>query len=179
LSLLNPFLNEADKVAIPKNDYATILQEVRKEMQAAGITGEIYNRINYEFTDRAESYNKAPNRAVVQGWLGEVYWNAKMNYLLNTTATYPIGDLKNERGKSASVDMVIDGTGFQIKSWSIKEIDGKKTHTSLTYVKLGTALESKAQIMSKEIGRTIAKMFGAISYNKPNPEHMGDEYENY
>ena len=33
--------------------------------------------------------------------------------------------------------------------------------------------------MNNKIGETIAKMFGAISYNKPNPEYMGPDYESY
>lgn len=179
LSYINPILQENEQVNIPKKEYQSILEEIRMDLRNQGINGEIYSRINYEFTKRASNYNKAPNFFVIQGWFGEVYWNAKMNYLLHTTATYPTGDLKNEQGQSTSVDMIIGDTGFQIKSWAVKEVGGQMIHKSSKKMQLGNFLEGRMEAMNTAVGIAIAEMFGAITYNKPNAEYANAMYGFY
>lgn len=125
-------------------------------------------------------YARYANLFVIQGYLGEVYWNAFMHFLFENKAwVIPVGDVKNIKGKSMAVDMLVNDIGFQIKRWSIKEgIEGEDKffyHTNNMKMQFGTFLSSRAQMLHTEVGSIIARMFGSLSYNKPNPEKKPEE----
>jgi hypothetical protein len=67
------------------------------------------------------AYARWANFFVIKGYLGEIYWNACMNYIFGQNTSVPLGNVKNQAGKSLSVDMFVNGAGFQIKAWSLKE----------------------------------------------------------
>lgn len=134
------------------------------------------------------AYARWANFFVIKGYLGEIYWNSCMNYIFGHNASIPLGDVKNKAGKSLSVDMFTNGAGFQIKAWSLKEAtEGEQvfqTHTSKNTLYFGNFLQNRAQILEEETGKIIARMFGSLSYNKPNAERnadvvTGDNSESY
>jgi hypothetical protein len=130
--------------------------------------------------ENKEGYARYANLFVIQGYLGEVYWNAFMHFIFENKAwVIPVGDVKNIKGKSMAVDMLVNDIGFQIKRWSIKEgIEGEDEffyHTNNMKMQFGTFLSSRAQMLHTEVGSIIARMFGSLSYNKPNPEKKPEE----
>lgn len=124
------------------------------------------------------AYARWANFFVIKGYLGEIYWNACMNYIFGHNASIPLGDVKNQAGKSLSVDMFTKGAGFQIKAWNLKEVSEEEqifqTHTSKNSIYFGNFLQNRAQILEEEAGKIIARMFGSLSYNKPNVEKNAD-----
>ena len=124
---------------------------------------------------KSGNYARFANYNVIQGYLGEVYWNSCMRYLFGSAGDVrALGDTDNLRGKSLSVDMFAEGAGFQIKAWSLKEAeeDGNvfDTHTTTTKMYFGNFLQDRAQILNEMTGQVIARLFGSISYNLPNED---------
>jgi hypothetical protein len=78
------------------------------------------------------------------------------NLFANGRGIRATGNVKNLAGKSLSVDMIVKNIGFQIKHWSIKEVEGELSHQSGKTVKFGTFLSTGAEMLSSEIGKIIA-----------------------
>ncbi len=149
------------------------------DLLSSKITKQAMNYIKPEIENKG-GYARYANLFVIQGYLGEVYWNAFMHFLFENKAwVIPVGDVKNIKGKSMAVDMLVNDIGFQIKRWSIKEgIEGEDKffyHTNNMKMQFGTFLSSRAQMLHTEVGSIIARMFGSLSYNKPNPEKKPEE----
>ena len=141
--------------------------------------------IRHELIVRADDYTKYGYRAVVQGWLGEIYWNAAINYVTNSSISIPSGRLKNTKGQSLSVDIIfanLPHVGFQVKNWSmandLQHFDGTETlrhEQENKNRKFGTFMKDRAEMINDYIGKTIAEMFGAYAYNLPNLDYGADE----
>jgi hypothetical protein len=95
-----------------------------------------------EINRKEGAYARWGNYFVIQGYLGEVYWNACVNYLFGSeNVAKALGNQKNISGKSLSVDMFARGAGFQIKTWHLKEVEGMGlTHNSSTEMYFGNFL---------------------------------------
>lgn len=163
------------------SEYNETTAEIRQYLKTKIPDSEIFQYISRELDrDDQKNYARWANYFVIKGYLGELYWNACIGYIFNSPqASIPAGNIKNLAGKSLSVDMLFKNTGFQIKSWNLKnaEIDGElfDTHTSINSMQFGKFLASRAQILENEVGKTVARMFGSISYNLPDLQKGADE----
>ena len=141
--------------------------------------------IRHELIVRQYDYAKYGHRSVVQGWLGEIYWNAAINYVTNSGISIPSGRLKNTKGQSLSVDIIFTNlphAGFQVKNWSmakdLQHFNGTDTlrhEQEYKNRKFGTFMKDRAEMINDYIGKTIAEMFGAYAYNLPNLDYGADE----
>lgn len=157
------------QVEITTKDWDILLRQI-VDIVTAGITNsEVIKCLHYEFYNRAEKdYNKWANLYIVQGWLGEVYWNACLSYLFKKKGiSLPTGAKYNALGRQMSVDIIVESCGFQVKNWTFKG----GVHRSEKTLLLGNFLSTRADLMGSFTGDILAQMFGAISYNKPNEDY--------
>ena len=154
------------------------------------ITEQIYNRLAIGVSDikmlmclrdelikRKNEYTKFPHLPVVQGWLGEIYWNAAFSYITNSRMiSIPTGSMRNKSGQQLSVDMIYKDAGFQIKNWTFNEQGEKIINKKMN---LGNFLSDKAVLLESYVGQVIAQMFGAASYNKPNEQYKNEHFDEY
>lgn len=161
--------SEATQVEITTKDWDNIRNIIYNKITENITDEEVKSCIKYEFYNRDDKdYNKWSNLFVVQGWLGEVYWNACLSFLFGKKGvSLPTGAKHNVLGKQLSVDIVVNSCGFQVKNWTIKDNRHRAEKTML----LGNFLNTRADLLSSFVGEIIAQMFGAISYNKPNEEY--------
>lgn len=161
--------SEETYVNITTKEWENIQAQIYNTIVKNIINEEVKNCIKYEFYNRNEKdYNKWSNLFVVQGWFGEVYWNACMSFLFQKKGvSLPTGAKYNILGKQLSVDMIVKSCGFQVKNWSLKE----DRHTTEKTMLLGNFLSTRADLLNSFVGDIIAQMFGTISYNKPNAEY--------
>ena len=172
-------IQEASDLLKSTGTVGNITDKILEYLKARISNGEVYRKIATEINNE-KGYARWANYFVIQGYFGEVYWNAFMNFLFQGRAwVAPIGDIKNMRGKSMAVDMLVNGIGFQIKKWSLKTgVEGEEmfqNHTNEKEVKFGTFLSSGAEILNHDIGEVIARMFGSLSYNIPVVEKNANE----
>lgn len=131
-----------------------------------------------ELINRKSEYTKFPHLPVIQGWLGEIYWNAAFSYITDSRfASLPTGSVLNTKNHQLSVDMIYKDAGFQIKNWSLNEFDQHKV-TSLNK-NFGNFLQDRADLLHTYVGQIIAQLFGSVSYNKPNVEYKEDKNYSY
>ena len=75
--------SEATQVEITAKDWDNIRNVIYNKITENITNEEVKSCIRYEFYNRDDKdYNKWSNLFVVQGWLGEVYWNACLSFLL-------------------------------------------------------------------------------------------------
>lgn len=178
-SLNASIIAKADKLIQTSGDRETVDENIINFLCSI-IPASAMNYIIPEIKRKDGAYARWANYFVIQGYLGEVYWNACMHYLFGQQGDIrALGNTKNLSGKSLSVDLFANGAGFQIKSWRLKEViqeeQAFQTHTSNTSMYFGNFLQSRAQILDEMAGQIIARMFGSISYNLPNPERGADK----
>lgn len=141
---------------------------------------EVAKAIAYEMDLRSDLYNICTNEFVFIGWAAEIYWNAFFNFTLGRFHSYPVGDKKNLDGKSLSVDTLLKNVGFQIKSWHSKEFEDNNTHTQNSITRRMDTFIQKNLGLSGDIAKTLLRMFGSYSYNKPNEAYANTEgYADY
>ena len=170
---------EADSLMTNLGDYDTVSENIisylNNRIPNYTVASFIANEIRRQDKSGKKLYARWANFFVIKGYLGELYWNACMNYIFTNGKQdiRALGNVKNLGGKSLSVDMFVNGAGFQIKSWSLKEVAQEsqifQTHTSNNNMYFGRFIKDRAQILEQEAGQFIARMFGSMSYNKPNP----------
>lgn len=152
-----------------------------KQTILSGISETAKSYIEDELIERFSQYSRVPEFFNVRGFLGEVYWNACLNYLCGERkATIPTGIKRYvSSGKEIAVDIFLRGCGFQVKNWSLQGASkSERTISAQRY--FGDFLDSRAAILKTEVGRVIAQVFGALSFNKPNPEWQDRPgYEDY
>lgn len=162
-------------------NYDDTTKEITEYLRAKISDPKVFSFIEAELArDNQKNYARWANYFVIKGYLGELYWNACLGYLFDTPqASIPAGNLKNLAGKSLSVDILFNSVGFQVKSWRLEnaEIGGEtfSTHTTVNSMQFGKFLASRAQILEHEVGKTVARMFGSISYNLPEIGRGADE----
>ena len=178
---INDYSNKQIIDVTPK-DWDNISRQIYYLFKSHISDTEILHCLNYELHNRKkDDYNRMGEFIITKGWLGELYWNACLSYLFGQKGiSTPVGRRLNNRKKQLSVDIILRSCGFQVKSWKITE--GK--HITEYHRRLGNFLETRADLADSLVGKIIAQMFGAISYNKPTeePEYRSDnfpEYEQY
>lgn len=122
----------------------------------------IAQELNERFTEYAMTH-KAGNFAVTKGFLGEVYWNAFFRYLGLPSA--PTGTIKDLRGRSIPIDMILEDFGFQIKAYSIKEGQVEFGSNGQTR-QVGNFITERAQI-PMPVSQALMFLFGSWAYNQP------------
>lgn len=174
------------QIEIQSNDWDEVKDDIFDTLTANITDAAVRKWVEYELKDRAANYVKFGTRYIVQGWLGEVYWNAALDYLLDRPATVPTGKIRNQSGHQLSVDIVFNdllgtGAGIQVKNWTNanqlweSELNQPVSHITNYNNKLfGNFLANRAQMLDTTIGKTIAEMFGAYTYNRPNLEYGAD-----
>lgn len=174
------------QIEIQSNDWNEVKDDIFDTLTANITDAAVRKWVEYELKDRAANYAKFGTRYIVQGWLGEVYWNAALDYLLDRPATVPAGKIRNQSGHQLSVDIVFNdllgtGAGIQVKNWTSanqlweSELNQPVSHITNYNNKLfGNFLANRAQMLDTTIGKTIAEMFGAYTYNRPNLEYGAD-----
>ena len=156
--------------------YKSVAQYVSDGRALAAFNYELHNR-------KKDAYNYCYNPFVLKGWLGELYWNAGLSYILNLNgASTPVGNLKNTSGKSLSVDIILNEVGFQVKSWNTNEMRNQMTHTTFATRQFGNFVSSAADIpLSSDLGTALLQMFGAWSFNKPTStvQFQNEDFPSY
>ena len=185
-AMINEKGDPRHQIEIQSNDWNEVKDDIFDALVANITDAAARKWIEYELKDRTANYAKFGTRYVVQGWLGEVYWNAALDYLLDRPATVPTGKIRNQQGHQLSVDIVFNdllctGAGIQVKNWSSanqlweSELNQPVSHVTNYNNKLfGNFLANRAQMLDTAIGKTIAEMFGAYTYNRPNLEYGAD-----
>jgi hypothetical protein len=120
-------IEEADRILSTQLDWDDTTEAIIDLLKSSGISSRAMACIEPEIRSK-DSYARYANLFVIQGYLGEVYWNAFMKFVFGDKAwVIPVGDVKNIKGKSMAVDMLVNNIGFQIKRWSVKSgIEGEE-----------------------------------------------------
>ena len=119
----------------------------------------------YEIRGRIDQYDLFPNENSFKGFLLEVRNNAFLNVIANefgrNILSSPVGaSIKNNNGQELPIDVIFDGTNFQVKNWTINS-DGKYT------VSKTTSLITLLEIAEKDVGLVEAYelFFGSYIFN--------------
>lgn len=172
--------DEEKKIGIRSADYNTMKSEIASQiLSMSGVGGDIAFYLRHEIEQRFFQYGYAQNPLVIKGFLGEVYWNGFFSYLMQTPgSTVPTGVVKDQSGKSITIDMVVKGFGFQIKNYNI---DARGEVTFHGAMGAGNLIVNRAQITPSD---ALLYLFGTWAYNQPvegaTPEYQAtySEIEN-
>lgn len=126
---------------------------------------EIKNCIQKELTvGRIEKYNFSREFNVIKGFLGEVYWSAFFSYL--GAKAEPTGDIKDEggTGQSIAIDLLINGYGFQVKNFNLKDDGQISFGTRGKYKMAGTFIKDRAGL-DEGLGELLMNLYGSYAYN--------------
>lgn len=124
---------------------------------------ELRNCVLYQFDNNLDKYAINRSRAGVQGFLGEVKANAFFHYLTgNPSVSIPSGLTLNERTKEIPIDVVVEGFGFQIKNYTIKE--GEVT---FSYKQGADSFVRSRMAADGYLADILVAFFGSYTYNKP------------
>lgn len=169
-----------NSIPIPKAAKENAINTFRMLIKQLGIPQDIYDAINYQIVYKGDKFAIAPILAGVKGWIGEIYWNAKWNYIIGKNgSTLATGKMPAYDNRQSPIDMIMYDTGFQIKNWSIMKDDGYKDYTVNGDMLLGNFMATRAEILKHELGQTIARLFGAAAFNKPSKLKKYKETESY
>lgn len=155
--------DEEKKIGIKSADYANMKSEIAFQiLSIAGISGDAAAYVRYELEQRFSQYGYAMNPLVIKGFLGEVYWNSFFSYLMQSPgSSVPTGIVKDQSGKSITIDMVVRGFGFQIKNYNIDSRGEVSFHGNMG---AGNLIVNRAQISPSD---ALLYLFGTWAYNQP------------
>lgn len=119
----------------------------------------------YEIENRLDKYDLFPNESSFKGFLLEVRNNAFLNVLSdefgNNVLSSPVGSsIKNNNGQELPIDIIFEGTNFQIKNW---DIGSKEKYTLSKKTSLITLLEMIEQDVS--LVDAYELFFGSYVFN--------------
>lgn len=145
-----------------KNKLKTIILSYVTNPKAKEAIIKQFNMIN-----RYDVYN---NKNSLKGFLGELSFNAIMSLLLDNAAITPTGNLKRTgqffKGKSVTIDSVINGYGFQIKNYSLN---------SKTVTFDGINKEAGSLFGNRMEIQDLVDLMSAYQYNQPLEQDPGRE----
>lgn len=122
--------------------------------------------VYYEFNKRIKQYKLGNNPAVIKGFLGEVKANAFMSYLCGRSGvSIPTGIMTNSAGQEIPIDMVIKGTGFQIKNYDIGK-DGNSFFIKHDQMGMDTFIDQRLR-PEADVYADLIKFFGSYDFNRP------------
>lgn len=159
-----------------KDEYkitTAVSDEIQKEIYNVltknnNVDAEMKLCLSNELIGRKMEYTKFPHLPVIQGWLGEMYWNAAFSYISGQRrVSIPSGAMQNTQGKQLSVDIIYNNIGFQVKNWSF---DNKSEHHNIKKMNFGNFIGDRADLLNVYTGQVIAQLFGAVSYNRPTTD---------
>ena len=155
--------DEEKKIGIKSADYANMKSEIAFQvLSMGGISGDAAAYIRHEIEQRFFQYGYAMNPLVIKGFLGEVYWNGFFSYLMQSPgSSVPTGIVKDQSGKSITIDMVVRGFGFQIKNYNIDSQGEVSFHGNMG---AGNLIVNRAQISPSD---ALLYLFGTWAYNQP------------
>ena len=169
---------EEKKIEIKTAQYSNMITDIANTIiSMSGISGEPAEYLRYEIEGemrdkkkRFFQYGYAQNPLVIKGFLGEIYWNAFFSYMMQMKgASVPTGIVKDQSGKSITIDMVVKGFGFQIKNYNIDAQGEVAFHGNMG---AGNLIVNRAQISPSD---ALLYLFGTWAYNQPT-DNATEEY---
>ena len=164
-------LNEQTQIQVS----GTLEERINAALIKNGIKGEPLKKIEEEISNNLNKYAISYNFGVIKGFLGEVYWTAFFKYLSgNNNKVNPTGNIKNLKGQSIPIDLLIENYGFQVKNYIIKNGKvnlGLRNEDSRL---MGSFILNRAEVAASE---ALLLFFGAWGYNRPT-DYATEEYKN-
>ena len=123
---------------------------------------------------RIEQYNLAKKYDVIKGFLGEVYWAAFFKFL--GANSVPVGDVKDTKGQSIGVDLVVNSYGFQVKNFNMRKSEGSIALGTRGQLKeTGTFIVDRVGLSEEdELGNLLLNLYGSYAYHTEPDEQFAE-----
>lgn len=162
------------------NNIKNAIQSLRQRIASAAIEGTLKQNLQSELelyenslTQSNQRYSLNSSMASVAGFLGEIAYTSILNTIFNTHGI-PVGTMRkiiHKNGRTITngeipIDLIVNGTGFQIKNYSVINNSATFGHRSINdSMRLGNFITERARV-GGTLEDILMTLFGSFQYNQ-------------